>query len=284
MSEAWVEVRVVVPVERAEHLGTVLVAHGAAGWEEAPPPGVEPRYRQPWDTEAPPTFDTCTVKAWLPPELADAACLALEAAAGASVERELLEGTDWDAAWRSFHRRHPVSARLAVAPPWEARPGDLVIPPGQAFGTGDHPTTARCLEGIDALAVAGQRCLDVGCGSGVLALAAAKLGMVAHGTDIDPLAVRTARENAVLNGLEATFDGRSPGAVGGTWHLVVANLYAEVLAALLPEIAPRVGRDLLLAGILTDRVHLVVGALPPWLVLRDRVDDGDWAFLHLTRA
>ena len=281
MSE-WVELRLVVPRSSVQALTRVAMRHGAAGVQEAPPPGVSPSFRQPWDRSDPPQTPDCTLVTWLTPAAAEAGALALAAAAGlepAAVERRSVAEQDWAKTWQRHHRAVPISPRLRIAPPWEALPGDLVIPPGNAFGTGDHPTTRACLAAIDRLAQPGERCLDVGCGSGVLALAAAKLGMRAAGIDIEADAVAAARENAALNGLEARFSQAPLSELSGPYELVVANLYAEVLASLAPELARLCGRHLVLAGVLADRAQLVLDALPMNLLERRR--DGDWVCLVL---
>ncbi len=119
----------------------------------------------------------------------------------------------------------------------------------------------------------------MGCGSGVLALAAAKLGMRATGLDIEADAVAAARENAALNGLEARFSRSPLSELSGPYELVVANLYAEVLAHLAPELARLSGERLVLAGVLADRAQLVLDALP--MTVRERRRDGEWICLVL---
>lgn len=111
---------------------------------------------------------------------------------------------DWEAVWRSFFKPRRVGKRFIVQPTWEASiagPDDieLLLDPGLAFGTGDHPTTRLCLELMDGLALDGRRVADIGCGSGILGIAAAKLGASVLATDIDPVAVEVARENAIRN-------------------------------------------------------------------------------------
>jgi ribosomal protein L11 methyltransferase len=282
MSTRWTELRLVVPRAKATALSRLAFEQGASGVQEAEPPGVKPALRQPWDTEDPPQHPDCTLITWLPAEAAEAAALALERASGVEVSRAPVVEEDWSESWKRHHHAVAVSERLRVAPPWEALPGDLVIPPGNAFGTGDHPTTRACLEAIDRFAGPG-RCLDVGCGSGVLALAAAKLGMAAVGVDIDRDSVAAARENAALNGLTADFSQAPLASLSGRYELVVANLYAEVLATMAADLRRLTGGRLVLAGILEDRAHLVLAALEG-MPLLERRQDGEWVSLQLGPA
>jgi len=277
----WVELRLVVPRTQVSRLAQLAVAGGAAGVQEAPPPGEEPRLQQPWDEEAPAPTPTCTLLTWVDPAGAEALQASLGSAAGVPVTAALADEADWDEVWKQHHGRVQVGP-LRIAPPWHAEPGDLVIPPGQAFGTGDHPSTRSCLAALVALAPSAKTCLDVGCGSGVLALAATRLGLTARGMDIDPVAVATARDNAGRNGLDVPFSTEPLHTLVGPFDLVVANLYAEVLTALAPQLVRLTGQHLVLAGVLWDRKELVVQALAPLVV--DRVErEDDWAHLRLVR-
>ncbi len=271
-----------VPRSQVSRLGRIAVEGGATGVQEAPPPGEAPRLRQPWDTEEPEPFETCTLLTWVPPAQAEALSATLGAAAGTGVEATPADDADWASLWKRHHGAVEIGP-LRVAPPWEARPGDLVIPPGQAFGTGDHPTTRACLAALVELAPEAGTCLDVGCGSGVLALAASRLGLEARGTDIDPIAVAAASDNAALNGLPGAFSTEPLGALVGPYDLVVANLYAEVLTRLAPELVRLTGDWLVLAGVLWDRREGVLGALAPLTLVREE-REGDWAHLRLRRV
>ena len=281
----WLELQVVVPRAVVEAAGELVMAAGSVGLQEEAPPGEALPLRQPWDTgPLAPSPSRALLRGWWPAEDAagcDAAARRLAGIPGVEVlGKRAVSDEDWANDWRAAFHRMEVSPRLAVAPPWEALPGDLVIEPGMAFGTGEHPTTWAILQGIDRLATPGGRCLDVGCGSGVLGLAAAQLGMDVWGVDIDPDCVSTARENAARNGLAARFDATPLQRVEGVWDLVVANLYAEVLAALAPELRRLTGGRLLLAGILADRVAGVRAALAPMRIVAER-QDGDWVSLEL---
>ena len=206
------------------------------------------------------------------PDSADAprAAAAL-AAAGRIVGLELVPTTgtipdeDWKLSYRKHFKVEVISPRLVVRPPWEAvtpAPDQkvLTLDPGIAFGTGQHPTTRACLDAIDALAAedAGRTFLDVGCGSGILAIAAALEGFRdVRGFDNDPDAVRNANENAAANGLgEFFFDGdlSAPG-VAAPADVVAANVLAPVLVRFAREVSALVnlGGRLILSGILDEQ-------------------------------
>ena len=118
-----------------------------------------------------------------------------------------VEQEDWQNAWKKYYHAMDIGERLAIVPGWEDYRTDrirIVMDPGMAFGTGTHETTSLCLETLDSLVRGGERVLDIGTGSGILAIAALKLGAdSAEGVDIDPMCVRTAGENAARNGIVA---------------------------------------------------------------------------------
>ena len=172
---------------------------------------------------------------------------------------------DWKLSYRKHFKTEVISPRLVVRPPWETvtpAPGQkvLTLDPGIAFGTGQHPTTRACLDAIDALAVedAGRTFLDVGCGSGILSIAAALEGFrEVRGFDNDPDAVRNANENAAANGLGALFfegDLSAPD-VTAPADVVAANVLAPVLVRFAREVGALVnpGGRLILSGILDEQ-------------------------------
>ena len=179
---------------------------------------------------------------------------------------------DWKLSYRKHFKTEVISPRLVVRPPWEAvtpAPGQkvLTLDPGIAFGTGQHPTTRACLDAIDALAAedAGRTFLDVGCGSGILSIAAALEGFRdVRGFDNDPDAVRNANENAEANGLGALFsdgDLSVPGTAAPA-DVVAANVLAPVLVRFAREVGALVnpGGRLILSGILDEQYEEVRAA------------------------
>ena len=169
---------------------------------------------------------------------------------------------DWSVSWRAHHKTMRMGPRSWVRPPWETlalAPGevDVVIDPGMAFGTGSHPTTSLCLERVDELLrlFPGADVLDVGTGSGVIALLAAKLGAGRIvGTENDPVALEVARKGAALNGIDSVdwMLAENPDDVPGEFEIVIANILLNTLEELSVQIAQRVapGGRLVLSGLL----------------------------------
>ena len=195
-------------------------------------------------------------------------------------------GEDWQERWREFHQPLRVADRFRVRAPWHAPAGgeliELVIEPAQAFGTGAHATTRMCLELLAALGAAGQAhgaLLDVGCGSGVLAIAAAKLGFApVIAIDNDPLAVEACAQNAAVNGVSVDVRAADlardelPAA-----ETIVANLLLEPLLVLAARIVAPPLR-LIASGLLAPQADVVdacfQGRLP--LRVRQRRSEGEW--------
>ena len=154
-------------------------------------------------------------------------------------ETEGVEQKDWQNGWRKYYHPMDVGQRLAVVPSWqdyETNRVKLILDPGLAFGTGGHETTNLCLEVLDERVRGGERVLDIGTGSGILAIAALKLGAaVAEGVDIDPVAVRTAGENAALNGVAdklTVLVGDLSDKASGKYDIITANIVANAIMSL----------------------------------------------------
>ena len=178
-----------------------------------------------------------------------------------------------------------VSGRLWIVPSWHESPDpaaiNLILDPGMAFGTGSHPTTRLCLEWLERNVIEGCSVLDYGCGSGILAIAAARLGACrVAGVDIDPLAVEAARSNAERNGVTALFaDSATP--VAGEYDLVLANILSKPLRFLAPAICAHVrsGGHLALSGILREQAEEIIAIYAQWLPMQVADTREDWVCL-----
>lgn len=179
-----------------------------------------------------------------------------------------------------------ISGRLWIVPSWHESPDpsaiNLVLDPGMAFGTGSHPTTRLCLEWLEKTVTPGCSVFDYGCGSGILAIAAGKLGArEVRGLDIDPQAVEAARANAERNAVVADFvDGSQP--IDGTYDVVVANILSNPLRVLAPAICALVrpaGGQLALSGILREQAEEIIAVYAPWIALTVADVGEDWVCL-----
>jgi ribosomal protein L11 methyltransferase len=178
----------------------------------------------------------------------------------------------WEREWLRDFRPMRFGRRLWICPGGQAAPdpGATVIEldPGLAFGTGSHPTTAMCLEWLDAADLAGKSVLDYGCGSGVLSLAALRLGAAsACAVDIDPQALLATRENAARNHVAARLEVAGAADLPqGSWDVVLANILAGPLIALAPMLANRTrsGGEIVLGGMLDTQAESVAAAYGPW--------------------
>jgi ribosomal protein L11 methyltransferase len=208
-----------------------------------------------------------------------------------------IDEADWANAWKSHYHTFRVGRRIVVRPSWQAyepAPDDVVVSldPGAAFGTGLHPTTRRCLELLDETVKTGDHVLDVGTGSGILAIAAIGLGAAdVVAIDIDPLAVSVAAANATTNQLRdrivfaaATLDALVPNL---KFDVVVANIIARVIVEIAPRLAGHVAENgtLITSGVIAERADDVEAALARCGLVPKRVVDGDWvSFVATPRA
>lgn len=199
---------------------------------------------------------------------------------------------DWAEAWKEHYVPQRVG-RIVVVPSWSSertQPGEVAITldPGMAFGTGLHPTTRGCLRLLQALHPMPGEVLDVGIGSGILALAALRLGAErAVGLDTDPVAVEAALANAERNGLSdrlVVTVGTLPETPERRYPLVLANLVAAILVDLAPRLAAHLerGGSLLASGIIETKAAAVIAAMgDAGLTVASRHDDGEWVSLRL---
>jgi ribosomal protein L11 methyltransferase len=192
---------------------------------------------------------------------------------------------DWVRLTQSQFDPIPISPRLWIVPTWHDAPDsraiNLKLDPGLAFGTGSHPTTRLCLRWLDEHLRDGESLLDYGCGSGILAIAAARLGAArVEGVDIDPQAVTASRDNAALNGVTAHFC--LPGELAnGQYDIVVANILTNPLKGMAPLLAGRVRArgKLVLSGILAEQADEVMAVYSDWFDFDPPAIDEGWVRL-----
>ena len=196
----------------------------------------------------------------------------------------------WRTGWRAFFNPRRLSQRIWVHPPWLDPPAEatipLVIDPGLAFGTGGHATTRAVMSTLDRILAdrPQTRLLDVGCGSGILSIAAALMGHRAVGIEIDATALKNARANITANGVDdrvSVLEG-SADATDETFTLVVANIIAPILIEIAPQICARAAETLILSGVLADQVSSVRAAYPDFALVTAAAE-GPWQALHLRR-
>ena len=211
---------------------------------------------------------------------------------------ENVEDADWENNWKAFYKPMEIGERLIVIPDWEeADPNGRValrLNPGLIFGTGSHATTRLCLQALERLVQPGMRVLDLGCGSGILSIAALLLGAdSAFGCDIDDKAVDVAYENAALNGIgkdrytvragDVLSDRKLRADMGAGYDIVVANIVADVIIALAATardlMAP--GGYFLCSGIIDDRAAEVKGKLVEngFTILEENTSEGWYSYL-----
>jgi ribosomal protein L11 methyltransferase len=206
---------------------------------------------------------------------------------------ETLEDKDWLRLHREGFEPTCFGARLWVVPSWSETPPvtrgqvSMVMDPGLAFGTGSHPTTAMCLAWLAGECLAAREVVDYGCGSGVLAVAATKLGASrVWAVDNDPQALEATRENAAANGVSAQVAVREPGDLPPlTAQLVVSNILANTLSTLAETLSKLLqpGGRLALAGILKHQSAGVIARFAPWCDLAPAAERDDWVLLAGTR-
>ena len=211
---------------------------------------------------------------------------------------ENVEDADWENNWKQFYKPMEIGERLLVVPEWEQAQEDgrvkLVLNPGLTFGTGSHATTRLCLTALEKHITGGQTVLDLGCGSGILSIAALLLGADrAVACDIDEKCMDVAYENAALNGVgrdrytvrwgDVVTDQALRQELGGPYDVVVANIVADVIRALASTVRPLVkeGGIFLCSGIIDDRAEEVAQCLRDngWTIAEARSSEGWFSYL-----
>lgn len=302
----WIEITISTNTEGADIVSEALLRQGAVGTQiidraDVPDPSKPNGF---WELIDPKMIDEMPedvqVKAWF--ESVEALrglenCLkALPELTGMdlgtlAVSQQGVQEQDWSECWKQYYKPFRAGQHLVIKPSWEnwnAAPGDLIIEldPGMAFGTGTHETTAMCVEMIEKH-YHGGKVLDVGTGSGILAIAAARLGADSVlGVDIDPMAVRVAQENVEKNGLSREIDIRQGDLVAGLDNVQcefsVANILADVIVLLAAPLKAHLTANatFVCSGILKEREQDVVDVLTRnGYQLFDRMQKGDWVAL-----
>ena len=306
----WKEVTVRTTTEGADIVSELLIEAGAAGTAIADRAEVEGQQRLPrdWDYIDENILknmdEDVLVQAWYPMDgrlpdtlvhlrqrLDALAALGLEFPLGKlTLSTDDVKDEDWENNWKQYYKPFPVGEKLMVRPVWEpSAPNgrlELIMEPGMAFGTGTHETTFMCMELLEKAVRPGDLVWDIGCGTGILSVAAALLGASSVvAVDRDPVAVSAARINCDLNaaGKAVTVrEGDLTRGLEGTPNIIVANILAEVVAAMAPEAFAHLAPDgcFVCSGIILAREELVREALgAAGFTIEDGRRMGEWAAL-----
>ena len=298
----WIELKIAVPFEFVEPVAELFRRYGKGG--------VAIEHAGGWDPDAgegPPPRQSAVIRTYMPKTPAyhsnrEMVHIGLQLVGKITdlpelEERDIAE-REWEEAWKAHFTPLRVGKRIAIRAPWHREEDDppggdgddvvIVIDPGLAFGTGHHPTTHRTLESMERLLRPGQRVLDVGAGSGILSVGAAKLGAEkVIGVEIDKVALKAGRTNLRANGVSGVariYAGTlpSPQVPEGWADLVLANVNSVALANLAPELRRglKQGGWLVGAGILQERLASVEDAFAQaGLDVQERLYDDDWVAL-----
>ena len=211
---------------------------------------------------------------------------------------ENVKDEDWENNWKQFYKPMEIGERLLVIPAWEKAEAKgrvtLTLNPGLTFGTGSHATTRLCLTALESRIHGGEKVLDLGCGSGILSIAALRLGAgSAFACDIDEKCIDVAYENAALNGIskkqltvrqgDATKEGALRDAIGTGYDVVVANIVADVIISLASQVRHFLKEDgwFLTSGIIDDRADEVAAALVAagWNIVESCTSEGWYCYI-----
>ena len=309
----WCEAVIHTTSDGADAVSELLMRHGAAGTEiidraDVPDPSKPGVYWELYDQKLLDSMpEDVLVKAWLPLDahihdqlstIRDQLNALQSAGVGLdlgtlALDTQAVADSDWSETWKRFYKPFRLGNRLVVKPSWEEYaplPEDLVIEldPGMAFGTGTHETTSMCLEMLEKHLCPGMRVMDVGTGSGILAIAAARLGAgETLAIDIDPDAVRVAKENIAHNGVAdtvRTVQGDLCKSEAMPCELAVANIVADAICMLAGPLTKHLlpGGLLVCSGIIREReADVLAAARTAGYSVFDRMEKGEWVALAL---
>lgn len=278
---SWIEVR-------------ASFAHAPADWSPIIDSFVRHGMENTMQTDLPPSVVACVVEVPGAETSISALREELSGFGATDVSVAPYQEQDWEEAWKKFFKPRRIGRHFVVRPTWEsfdARPDDhvIVLDPGQAFGTGDHPTTRMCLALLEDADVSGKFVLDIGCGSGVLSIGAKLLGasrVVA--ADIDVLAVEVTKENAVMNSVavEAGVSDGMPAGIDAAPAVVLSNIISAALMRLAPDVSGVIspGGRWIVSGILKANwpdVREIAEA--NGFVLKDVVEEDEWVAASFLR-
>lgn len=287
---SWRSIQFVIAGDAVEALCDALLALGAlsvdVGDADAGTAAEHARFAEPGATAA--SWPQSHVRVLLDMatewhSLLEAACATAGVAPPVAIDESVVQDADWVRLTQSQFKPIRITPRLWVVPTWEAVPDpaaiNLILDPGAAFGTGSHPTTRLCLRWLADNVRGGECVVDYGCGSGILAIAAMRLGADrACGFDIDPQALLAARANAMQNRVAVDFHlpGDAPVPCA---DIVVANILANPLIALAPLLAAHARGHIVLAGVLESQADEVSHAYAAWFEMAPAAIDEGWALL-----
>ncbi len=305
----WIEVQVKTTSEAVEIVSNILYEAGVSGLAIEDPNDLEEisksQNETDWDFIDPSLFhyeyDGVLVKAYFPESegLMDTIKLIkqnielipqynLDGGLGEVTLAEVHE-SDWKDIWKQYYKPKKIGEQIVVKPTWEEyteKPGEVVIEldPGMAFGTGTHETTTMCIQAMEKYMKASDTVLDIGCGSGILAIAASKLGAKnVIGVDLDEMAITVSNENVALNNVGHNVDirhGNLLDVVDEKANIVVANIIAEIIKILATDVktALKPGGIFISSGIILDKIEFVTNALESeGFEIVELVTMGEWA-------